>query len=136
MTDLERLQAKYPGAQPFRFGDGPELSGELLALVLSGEKTATCGKLDDFPEGAAARPVVGRRDIACHWDWTPAAVIETVEVTERRFRDVPEDFAVAEGEGGFDGWRAGHIAYFERHGGWSEDLMLLCERFKVVEVVP
>jgi hypothetical protein len=28
------------------------------------------------------------------------------------------------------------VAYFERNGGWSEDLELVCERFKLVEVLP
>jgi uncharacterized protein YhfF len=63
-------------------------------------------------------------------------VIETVSLERRRFADVPEDFALAEGEGDFAAWRAGHVAYFERNGGWSEDLELVCERFKLVEVLP
>jgi uncharacterized protein YhfF len=131
VPDLDALLARHPGARPFRFGDGPDLCAELTALVLSGAKTASCGALRDVtPE---ARPVVGRRDVACLWDWTPAAVIETTEVTERRFRDVPEGFALAEGEGDFDAWREGHIRFFERNGGWSEGMWLLCERFRLVE---
>ena len=130
---LAAALARHPGARPFRFGDGPDLCADLTALVLSGLKTATCGRLSDHPEGDPDRPAVGRRDVACLWDWTPAAVVETVEVTERRFRDVPRDFAEAEGEGDYDGWRAGHVAFFRRTGGWSEDMWLLCERFRMVE---
>jgi uncharacterized protein YhfF len=132
---LEDVLARHPGAQPFRLGDGPELCAELTGLIVSGAKTASCGALRDYPPGGADRPVVGRRDVACLWDWTPRAVIETVEVTERRFREVPEEFALAEGEGTFAQWRAGHVAFFERNGGWSEEMWLLCERFTVVEVV-
>ncbi|MEM7642206.1 MAG: ASCH domain-containing protein [Pseudomonadota bacterium] len=133
MVTLADILARYPGGEAFRFGDGPDLCAELTALVVSGAKTATCGALRDFPEGE--RAVVGRRDVACLWDWTPSVVIETTDVTERRFCDVPEDFAVAEGEGTFEDWRRGHILYFERNGGWAEDMWLICERFRVVEVL-
>ncbi|MEM9795148.1 MAG: ASCH domain-containing protein [Pseudomonadota bacterium] len=135
MTRLAAVKARYPGAEAFRLGDGPELCKQLTDLLISGAKTASCGALRDYPEGASDRPVVGRRDIACLWDWRPACVIETVEVTERRFRDVPEDFALAEGEGSFEDWRNGHIAFFKRNGGWSEEMWLLCERFRVIEVI-
>ena len=133
--DLRDLNDDYPGAGTFRFGDGPALCREFTDLVIAGRKTATSGALRDFPAGEPGRPAVGRRDIATDWDGTPRVVIETVEVTERRFRDVDARFAEAEGEGGLDAWREGHIRYFDRNGGWSEDMWLLCERFRVVEVL-
>ncbi len=136
MTDEMRdLNDDYPGAGTFRFGDGPELCAELLALVIAGKKTATCGALRDFPAGEPGRPEVGRHDIVTDWDGTPRVVVETVEVTEVRFCDVSEEFALAEGEGTYLDWREGHVAYFARNGGWSEDMWLLCERFRVVEVL-
>lgn len=127
------LLAKYPGAVTFTFGDSQALSDQLLALIRSGRKRATCGALRDFAEGGEAPPVVGRRDIATHPDGRPALVIETVDVTIYRFCDVPEDFALAEGEGDFEDWKTGHRRYFERNGGWSEDMELVCERFELVE---
>ncbi len=130
---LDQTLARYPGAVTFTFGDSRALCDELLALVRSGRKRATCGALRDF-EAGAEMPIVGRRDIALDWDGNPALVIETTEVTRRRFRDVDEDFALAEGEDEtLDGWRTGHQRYFERNGGWSEDMELVCERFRLVE---
>lgn len=117
----------------FTFGDSRALNAELLALVRAGRKTATCGALSDFAAGGEEMPVVGRRDLALDWDGKPALLIETTEVTIRRFRDVPEDFALAEGEGSFDDWKQGHIAFFTRNGGFSPDMMLVCERFRLVE---
>lgn len=38
------------------------------------------------------------------------------------------------GEGPYEAWRDGHIAYFERNGGYRPDMLLACERFRVVEV--
>ena len=132
---FEDLNDRYPGAGTFRFGDGPALCRALTALVIAGAKTATCGALRDFPEGEPGRPEVGRRDIATGWDGTPRVVVETVEIFECRFRDVPEAFALAEGAGSLAEWRAAHRAFFERGGGWAEDMWLLCERFRVVEVL-
>lgn len=134
MTELSSLTARYPGAETFRFGDGPELSERLIALVIAGTKTATCGAARDF-DADEPLPVVGRRDVALHWDGRPAVVIETTEVTRRRFREVDADFALAEGEDAdLAGWQAGHRAYFERNGGWDPEMELICERFEVVEL--
>ncbi len=128
------LPARDTDAVTFAFGDSEELADALLALVLSGKKTATCGALRDIgPE--EPMPEIGRRDVVLDGRGKPVCVIETTDVAQRRFADVPEDFAVAEGEGSFEEWRAGHIDFFTRNGGWSEDLMLVCERFRLVEVL-
>jgi uncharacterized protein YhfF len=124
------------GTEPvhFRFGDSRALCDELTALVLAGRKTATCFALRDVESGAETMPVVGRRDVAANWDGTPVALVETTEVAIRRFGEVDEAFALAEGENdSLAGWRAGHRRYFERNGGWSPDLLLVCERFRLVE---
>lgn len=119
----------------FTFGDSRALCDELLALVRSGVKTATCGALRDFAEGGEAMPVTGRRDIALDWDGNPALLIETTEVTIHRFCEVPEDFALAEGEGTFADWQQGHIGYFTRNGGFDPQMKLVCERFRLIEVL-
>ena len=135
MTTLQQAKARYPAAVTFRFGDSAELCAALLDLVRAGKKTATCGRLQDYIDDPAATPVVGRRDIALNWDGTPAIAIETVEVSHCAFRDIAEDFALAEGENDdLPGWRRDHAAYFRRNGGFSPDMMLLCEVFRVVEV--
>ena len=131
---LEEAMQRYPGAETFRFGDSRALCDELLALVRLGRKTATCGPLRDFQADGEAMPDVGRRDISLDLDGAPALVIETLEVAERRFCDVDADFALAEGEDEtLEGWQAGHRRYFERNGGWSPEMMLVCERFRLVE---
>jgi uncharacterized protein YhfF len=128
----------YADATTFAFGDTPQMADALLALVLAGTKTATCGALRDFPEGSAARPQVGRRDVVLDSQGRRAAVIETVEVTVRRFDEIDEQFAADEGEGlrTLAQWREDHRAYFARTGGFSPDMELLCERFRLIEVIP
>lgn len=131
---LESLKERYPGAETFQFGDSRALCDELLALVRSGRKTATCGALRDFTAGGEAMPQAGRRDISLDWDGQPALVIETLDVTVRRFCDVDESFALAEGENdSLEGWREDHRRYFERNGGFDPKMELVCERFRLVE---
>jgi len=120
-------------SESFKFGDSEALSALLLKLVREGKKTATCGALRDFGPDGEAMPVVGRQDIALNWDGTPALRLETIEVTLKRFVDVDESFALAEGENSdLQGWREDHQQFFERNGGFEQEMMLVCERFKVI----
>lgn len=133
-TEIAAVKQRYAGAETFEFGDNRMLSDLLIRLVRGGKKRATCGALRDFHEGGEAMPVVGREDICLDWDGNPALVIRTVEVTVRKFKDVDADFALAEGENEtLEGWQNDHRGYFERNGGWSEDMELVCERFEVIE---
>lgn len=133
MMTLEELEKLYPDAASFRFGDNEELCKELAALVRAGRKTATCEALEVFFETGAALPEVGRKDIVLNWDGAPAFVIETKQVDWVRFKDVSEEFALAEGEDdSLAAWRESHKRYFERNGVFSNDMLLVCERFRVV----
>lgn len=132
--DMEDLQVTYPGAGTFKFGDSAELSAELIALVRSGRKRATCGALAEFEDDPASMPKVDRCDIAANWDGTPALVIRTLRLDKVRFCDVTEEMALAEGEDEtLEGWRKGHEAYFTRNGGFDPEMMLLFEHFELVE---
>ncbi len=134
MATVDDLKHRYPGATTFVFGDSETLCAELLALVRSGKKTATCEAARAYEAEGEPLPEVGRRDIALNWDGTPALVIETTAVHLMRFCDVPVDFALAEGENDtHQGWRNDHRAYFERNGGFDPEMMLVCERFRLVE---
>jgi uncharacterized protein YhfF len=124
---------RYRDVKRFSFGDGPEMADELLALVLAGTKIATCSLYDP-----SARSHPGDRWIACDGSGQPACVIEIVEVTVRRYNEVDAAFASDEGEGDrtLEFWRAAHREYFEQHSVFADDMMLECERFRVVEVFP
>jgi len=122
---------KYRSLRSFAFGDSPALADELLELVLKGVKTATCST-EDEPNVSTA----GERWIVLDGHGMPRCVIESTEVTRRRYSDVDAAFAHDEGEG--DGslayWRSAHRRYFGRLGKFSEDMMLICERFRLVEI--
>jgi uncharacterized protein YhfF len=130
---IEAIKRRYPDAVTFRYGDNAELCAQLIALVRSGKKVASCGALHHYLDGEPI-PVQGRRDIALDWAGTPAVVIETLEVIECAFNEVTETMALAEGENEtLEGWRADHQRYFERNGGFSPDMKVVWERFVVIE---
>lgn len=131
---LQEIIDANPEAETFRFGDTAERCVEIIALVRSGVKTATCEAASAFGKGGDAWPEVGRRDVALNWDGTPAVMVETVEVRTRRFEDMDEEFVAAQGEfRDLEHWRNSYEAYFRATGGFSPDMKLMCERFKLVE---
>jgi uncharacterized protein YhfF len=119
--------------ESFAFGDSPELANEMLELVLIGKKSATCWAASEGDKGV----VVGKRWIVKDGQGRPSAILETVEVTRRRFGEVDAAFAYDEGEGGrtLADWRKAHMRYFTRRGEFSPDMELYCERFRLVEVL-
>lgn len=130
MADLAVL---YPDAHRFKFGDNRRLCETLTALVLAGKKTATCWPLADTQIG---EPMLSPGDIAIYTDWdaVPVVAVEFTSIEIMAFNEVPESYALAEGENdSLDGWRRDHRTYFERNRGWAADMMLVCERFRVVE---
>lgn len=121
----------------FSFGDSPEMADWLLGLVLAGKKTATCGAVRDFGPHEPM-PEVGRRDTVLDGRGRPAAVIQTISVRRAPISDVELDFVLAEGEGdrSIEEWLENHGRYFARNGGFSRDMEVIFERFRLVEVLP
>ena len=128
---MNAIPEKYQGLRSFAFGDGPELADELIELVVKGVKTATCSTED---EPNISTP--GERWIVLDGRGAPRCVIESTEVTYRRYDEVDAAFAHDEGEGdrSLGYWRDAHRNYFGRQGKFREDMMLMCERFRLVEV--
>jgi uncharacterized protein YhfF len=125
------IPERYQHLRAFAFGDSPELADELLERVIKGIKTATCSTED---EPNTSTP--GERWVVLDGRGEPRCVIETTEVTFRRFNQIDAGFAYDEGEGdrSLAYWRRAHQAYFGRLGRFSEDMLLMCERFRLVEV--
>jgi uncharacterized protein YhfF len=126
---LQASDAGWRGLEQFAFGDGPGLADNLAKLVLAGKKRATC-----WAESEGLLTHIGKRMVMLDGSGVPSAVLETVELTRRRFSEVDEDFAFDEGEGDrtLAYWRRAHQAYFERRGTFAPDMLLYCERFRLV----
>ncbi len=121
------------------FGDNPALADELGNLVLSGRKSATCSAVWEYEAKGEPFPQVGTLWLVLDGRGDPMCVVETVELTFRAFHEVDEDFARAEGEDdlSLESWREGHTRFFTRilapiGRNFSEDIPLICERFRVI----
>jgi len=124
-------------AEPF--GDNPALADELGNLVLSGVKSATCSAVWNYEAESEPIPQVGMLWLVLNGHKEPMCVVETVEVTFRKYNEVDADFARAEGEDDLtlESWRAGHKRFFTRTLApigkeFTEDMPLVCERFRVI----
>lgn len=130
-----------PGEDPAvdRFGDGAELTDELLGLVLAGTKRATAGLVADFAHEGEPLPRIGGHWVACDGAGRPRCILRTTELRLGRLDSVDDAFARDEGEGDRTraGWLAGHERYFRRTQAargqaWDDDLEVVFERFRVV----
>ncbi|MGJ8513180.1 ASCH domain-containing protein [Carnimonas bestiolae] len=131
------LPDHYSELPRWSFGDSPQQADQLLALVLSGTKTATCSALQGYVNDQEPLPQQGSRAIIEDGQGVPACVIELISVTQRRFHDIDAAFARAEGEGDLSlmYWQREHQAFFERLGLFAKDMLLVCEHFRVIEVL-
>jgi len=123
-----------PLPEAWGFGDSPDMADRLGALVLQGKKTATSGRYLGENLLSLAGP-----SIVLNGAGRPLCVVETWEITVRRFRDMDAQFAADEGEGDrtLAYWRQAHWDFFSREGareGYpvSPDMLLVCERFTVL----
>ncbi|WP_299380912.1 ASCH domain-containing protein [uncultured Kiloniella sp.] len=119
------------------FGDSAELADDLLALVLEGKKTATCGALFDYEHDNEDPPEQGSYHILTDFAGMPRCLIQMTSVSLAAFCDVSEEFALAEGEGTFAEWRRAHQEFFTRRAeatgnSFNKDTLLVLERFKLI----
>ena len=130
--------AKYEGLLRWAFGNTPALADELLALVLAGKKTATCTALWQYEIERWPLPQAGEKSIVVDSAKRPCCIVETTGVEIKRFDEIDAEFAHDEGEGdqSYEYWRAAHEEYFRGQGRFSPDMMIVCERFRLVEKLP
>jgi|AntAceMinimDraft_8_1070364.scaffolds.fasta_scaffold00491_20 uncharacterized protein YhfF len=138
-TYLDTLPDDHPHRfqaipEAWSFGDSPEMADKLGRLVLQGIKTATCCRYlgENLVEEAGPSIIVDGKG-------QPRCVVQTTEITVRRYKDVDAQFASDEGEGdrSLNYWCKAHWNFFTREGareGYevSEDMLLECERFRVL----
>lgn len=128
------------------FGFPGALRDRLVAAVLSGEKTATCGLLEWYRREGSPIESVGARELVVDSSRRGVAVIETTEVAVKRMADVDLAFARDEGEG-FDtvqAWFDAHVRFFtspemvaalgDPPVAIDDDTLVVCQRFRVVEL--
>jgi uncharacterized protein YhfF len=122
---------------------GPQRD-RLVAAILAGRKTATCGLHEEYARRGEALPVVGERAEVLDSAGRPVATIEITSVEVLPLGRVDTAFACDEGEGFADvaAWRAAHERFFrspetaEALGPppvvVDDETLLVCERFRLV----
>lgn len=122
-----------------RFGDGPEMSSHLLALIRRGPKRATTGLLWEYEGLNEALSMVGALELVTDFDDHPQMVTRTVDVRVVPFNQVTADFAAKEGEGdrSLEHWQRVHWDFFSRVCAQqgrtpSKEMPVVCTEFDVV----
>ncbi|MBO7484819.1 MAG: ASCH domain-containing protein [Spirochaetaceae bacterium] len=96
-----------------RFGDDAETCCELLALVLTGKKTASCSALEAFKLDCEKLPVAGLCYVLTDIDGNPKGIIQTVKVDILPYNAVTWEMAQKEGDvGTMQDWVESRNEYF------------------------
>lgn len=116
-----------------------EAQDELAQAVIDGRKTATCSAQIIYELENEPVPVTEEYSIILNSLEEPVAIIKTVDVSIMPMNEVTEEFALAEGDESYRNWKEIHERYFKRELGkvgleFSEDILLVCERFELVDV--
>ena len=121
------------------WGDNPEMADQLGDLIFRDIKTATCSALWEWEAEGKPIPQAGQITVVLNGRGEPLCIVETTEVTIRKYNGVDDTFAQAEGEGDFslDYWREAHRKFFSRTlpkigKEFSEEMPLVCERFRLI----
>ena len=120
------------------FGATPEQADELLALVLSGTKTATAGALWDYEAEGEELPAPGVLGIVTDGRGVPHALVVMTQVQIVPFDEVSAEHAYLEGEGdrSLATWREVHERFFTEHAvhshGFSPEMPVVLQRFAVL----
>jgi uncharacterized protein YhfF len=120
------------------FGSGPAMATELGLLVRDGPKRATASLRSAYADGEPM-PRAGELSVILNGDGGPLCVIRTTRVEIRRFADVDEEFAWAEGEGdrSLAYWREAHVRFFTTCGTPpQDDTEVVLERFELLWPLP
>lgn len=128
---------KINGIRGIEFGTPGAFREELNALVLAGQKRATSGTLEwDYLAENEEIETVGELLAVLDSDGKHIATIEATKVEVRKFSEVPDEFALAEGEGDTSGdeYRESHFRYWSKLGlTITEDTQVVLLYFDLVE---
>lgn len=107
------------GMRAIEFGTPGAMREELNKLVLLGRKKATAGTLKwDYEAQNEQIESIGEKLAVLDSNGIQIATIQATKVEIRRFSEVPDEFALAEGEGDLTGddFRESHLRYWSNIG--------------------
>lgn len=120
------------------FCDNEHDANELAELVVNGTKRATASLYLSYGNEEVL-PTEGDLNIIIDWNEEAQCIIKTTNIDVVPYKDVDGEFAATEGEGdkSLEYWRRAHWSYFSREMKEigkepAEDMLVVCEKFKVV----
>jgi uncharacterized protein YhfF len=126
-----------------RYGDSPELSASLLALIREGHKRAGTSLLWALEANKEPIPQIGQIEIVVDHQNEPALVTRITRVEVAPYNQVTAEYAAIEGEGdvSLKYWREVHWAFFscecKRIGRVpTESMPIVCTVFEVLNMIP
>ena len=120
----------------WQFGYKPD---ELAKLVVDGIKTATTSGYIFYELEKASLPMIDHYSIILNSQDNPVAIIRIVDVQIIPMNEVSVEHALAEGEGDYQSWKEGHEVFFKNElleigREFCEDMLVVCEKFELVDV--
>lgn len=109
---------RVSGLRGIEFGTPGSSRIKLTNLVLHGGKRATAGLLSEYEQEGEEVESVGELLALIDNDGLHVATLKVTRVDVCAFNEVPDEFALAEGEGDLsaEDFRRSHIAYWTRVG--------------------
>lgn len=124
--------------EKIQFGSTPNEINELAQKVLSGEKVATSSLLDYYLTGKKKQSNIGDIFSVLNSAKEEVVKIKIIRIETRRFGHITEEFAIEEGDGGIENWRAIHLPYYSQLLSkigevLNQDTLLVCEWFVILD---
>lgn len=124
------------------YGDSPELSASLLALIRDGRKRAGTSLLWAIEAENESIPQPGQVEVVLDDRNEPALITRITHVQVMPYSQVTEEYAAIEGEGdgSLEYWRKAHWAFFSRECKRigrepAESMPVVCSVFEVLSVL-
>ena len=130
------MDAAAQFVRAYRFGDTPD---ELAQLVATGVKTTTSNAEKLWTLKQKRMPICGDYNIIMNKQYEPVALIQITKVEIKRYDEIDEAFAIAEGDGSYENWDRIHERYYKEQLAiydepFSKEIPLLCQTFQLVKV--
>jgi len=125
------------GMRSIEFGNPGESRDKLISLILDGNKRATAGTLE-WDYIAENEPIenVGEKLAVLDNKNQHIATIQATRVEVKQFKNVPDEFALAEAEGDLNGdeFRASHFGFWTKLGlPIKDETMIVLVYFDLIE---
>ena len=91
--EKNKLPKTTPYSGEFVLGEDEIMCLQLTALVLSGQKTATCSAMDSFIIDDQPLPKVGNNYVVTDWNEIPLCIIQTTNVNILPYNQITWEMA-------------------------------------------